>query len=150
MAVSCATAAWFAERVGAQWADHRARLLDLLQRDAELREVAGLLGADALQDSDRAILEVARIVREHILGQNAFDPNDAYSTLEKTGAMAELAVAALDAANAALDRGVAADEIDLRAVRRAFAELRRSPADLDIAIDGVREAIAAIAGEAVT
>lgn len=144
-----ATAKWFAERAGTGWADHRARLLDLLQRDAELREVAGLLGADALQDADRAILEVARIVREHILGQNAFDPNDAYSTLEKTGTMAALAVATLDAANAALDRGVAADDIDLHAVRRAFADLRRSPAaELDAAADAVRAVIATISGKA--
>ncbi len=144
-----ATEAWLRERAGPAWAANRARVLDLLQRDGELREVAGLLGADALQDADRIVLDVAHIVREHVLGQNAFDPNDAHSPLHKTGLMAELVVAALDAAEAALARGALADEIDLVAVRRAFGELRRAPAEqLDAAATAVRDAIAAIAREA--
>jgi V/A-type H+-transporting ATPase subunit A len=140
-----ATQAWFADHAGAGWPDHRARLMELLQRDGELREIAGLLGDDALQDQDRILLEVARIVREHLLGQNAFDPNDASSPVAKTGRMAALAVATLDAANAALDAGAPADELDLAGVRRAFAELRTAPADhRDDAAAAVEQALANI------
>jgi V/A-type H+-transporting ATPase subunit A len=127
------------------WAPLRARILALLQRDAELREIAGLLGHDALQDRDRATLEVARMVREDLLGQNAYDPDDASSSLDKTGTMAQLAVAALDAAEAALDRGKAIDELDLASVRRTFGELRRGPAaELDARAGAVTAAIAAL------
>jgi V/A-type H+-transporting ATPase subunit A len=139
------TETWFREHIGPEWGESRGRILDLLQRDGELREVAGLLGADALQDSDRAVLEIARIVREHLLGQNAFDANDAFSPLAKTALMARLLVAALDATEAALARGVGADELDLRGMRHAFAALRRAPADeLDAPADVARQAIAAI------
>lgn len=138
--------AWFAERAGAAWPAHRARLLALLQRDGELREIVGLLGADSLQDADRVALEVARIVREHVLGQNAFDPNDAFSPPAKTGRMAALAVAALDGAEAALARGVPADELDFAPIRRAFADLRRAAPDaIDAAAAVVDDAIAALA-----
>ncbi|HVV88459.1 MAG TPA: V-type ATP synthase subunit A, partial [Kofleriaceae bacterium] len=98
-----ATAGWFSTEAGVDWAALRTRTLALLQRDAELREIAGLLGHEALQDRDRAIIEVARIAREHLLGQSAFDPVDAASTVVKTGRLATLVVAALDAAHAAID-----------------------------------------------
>jgi len=74
------------------------------------------------------VLAIASLVREHVLGQNAFDPNDATSTLAKTEQLAALSIAALDAANAALDAGKELDELPLADVRRAIAELRRAPA----------------------
>ncbi|HZJ64355.1 MAG TPA: hypothetical protein VFD36_12620, partial [Kofleriaceae bacterium] len=104
-----------------------ARVLGLLQRDAELREIASLIGNDELEDRDRLVLAIASLVREHVLGQNAFDPNDASSPLEKTEKLAALAVAALDRADAALVAGRELDALPLSAVRRAFAELRRAP-----------------------
>ncbi|MCB9558893.1 MAG: V-type ATP synthase subunit A [Kofleriaceae bacterium] len=140
-----ATASWLTERAGVPWAELRARVLGLLQRDAELREIAGLLGHEALQDRDRATIEVARMVREHLLGQSAFDPNDASSSVEKTGCMAQLAVATLDAAEAALDAGATIDELELVAVRRAFAALRTGPGDeLPARAAAVEAAIAAL------
>ncbi len=79
-----------------------------------------------MQDADRVVLEIARMVREHLLGQSAFDEHDAYSTVDKTALMARLAVAALEAAEGAVAAGAAATELDLSGLRRAFAELRRS------------------------
>ncbi|TMQ25892.1 MAG: V-type ATP synthase subunit A, partial [Deltaproteobacteria bacterium] len=113
--------------LGAAWPALRARVLGLLQRDAELREIASLIGNDELEDRDRLVLAVASLVREHVLGQNAFDPNDAYSPPDKTAALAELAIAALDRGAAALTAGADFDGLALPAVRRALAELRRAP-----------------------
>ena len=47
------TRGWFADRVAADWPALRATLLELLQRERELREIAGLVGPEALQDKDR-------------------------------------------------------------------------------------------------
>jgi V/A-type H+-transporting ATPase subunit A len=107
----------------------RARILALLQRDAELREVASLLGVEEMEDRDRLVLAIASLVREHVLGQNAFDPNDASSSLAKTRDLAAFSIAALDAATAALTAGKELDELPLATVRRAIAELRRAPPD---------------------
>lgn len=124
----------------------RTRVLDLLQRDAELREIASLLGVEEMEDRDRLVLAVASLVREHLLGQNAFDPNDASSSPAKTTDLATFAIAAFDAAAAALAAGKDLDELPLADVRRAVAALRRAPAtdyaarrgELELAVKGLQ------------
>jgi V/A-type H+-transporting ATPase subunit A len=64
-----AVAPWFAEHVGPDWDACRRRTLDLMQRERELREIAGLVGPEALQDRDRLLLEAARIVRKRSWGR---------------------------------------------------------------------------------
>ena len=110
-------------------AELRTRIIALLQRDAELREVASLLGVEEMEDRDRLALAIASLVREHVLGQNAFDPNDAMSSLAKTRDLASGALSALDVATAALDHNRGLDELPLDAVRRAIAALRRADPD---------------------
>jgi V/A-type H+-transporting ATPase subunit A len=119
-----ATTPWFTEQMGADWPRLRRATLELLQRDRELREIAALVGPEALQDSDRLLLEVARVVRETVLGQSAYDPNDALSSLEKTHLLAALAHSLLEQGRAALEAGKAFDQLDLAAPRRLLAELR--------------------------
>jgi vacuolar-type H+-ATPase catalytic subunit A/Vma1 len=75
------------------------------------------------------VLAIASLIREHLLGQNAYDPNDATSPLDKTAQLAQLALAALDAADAALVAGAELDALPLAAVRRAIAEVRRAPTE---------------------
>jgi V/A-type H+-transporting ATPase subunit A len=104
----------------------RTRIIALLQRDAELREVASLLGVEEMEDRDRLALAIASIVREHVLGQNAFDPNDAMSSLAKTRDLAAGSLEAFDRATAALEHARSLDELPLADVRRAIAELRRA------------------------
>jgi V/A-type H+-transporting ATPase subunit A len=112
---------------GADWAQLRTRVLALLQREAELREIASLLGADEMADRDRLVLAIAGMVREHLLGQNAFDPSDATSSLAKTAKLASTAIAALDDADARLAAGATLDDVPLADIRRTFAALRRGP-----------------------
>jgi V/A-type H+-transporting ATPase subunit A len=140
-----AVAPWFAEHVGADWDGCRRRTLDLLQRERELREIAGLVGPEALQDRDRLLLEAARIVRESVLGQSAYDRNDAASSVEKTYRLAVLADALYRTALDALGAGVAFESLDLTAVGRALAALRRAPeADLATRASAAGAAISAL------
>jgi V/A-type H+-transporting ATPase subunit A len=127
-----ATAAWFAEHSGADWPELRRRTLELMQRDRELREIAGLVGPEALQDGDRLLLEAARVVRDAVLAQSAFDPNDAFSSVAKTYRLATLAQALYAAGLAAIERGAAIDRLDLAPARQALAAARRAaPAEFD-------------------
>jgi len=140
-----ALAPWFTEHVGADWAPCRARTLELLQRERELREIAGLVGPEALQDGDRLLLEAARIVRETVLGQSAYDPNDANSPPDKTYRLARLADALRTVALAALEAGTPFESLDLAAARRALAALRRAaPAEVDARATEAEAAIAAL------
>jgi V/A-type H+-transporting ATPase subunit A len=123
-----AMARYFDTSVDRRWSATRVRVLDLLQRDAELREVASVVGPEALEDKDRLLLASAAVLREFVLGQSAFDPNDAFSPPSKTLALAEAAVRGFDAGAEALARGVAFTDVPFDGVRRALATLRDAPA----------------------
>ncbi len=139
--------AYFARETGGDWPALRTATFEILARDAELREVAALLGADALQDRDRLVLEIAAITREELLGQNATDPCDAWSEPGKTHDLAALIAALHRAALAALDGGRALDEIPLDPARRAIASVRGAPAaERPERTRAAESAIVAIAG----
>jgi V/A-type H+-transporting ATPase subunit A len=117
---------WFEREGGPGWNRLRRETLELLQRDRELREVAGLVGPDALEDHDRLVLECARLVRELLVGQSVFDPADAASPVAKTHAIAELIHRFHAAGLAALAAGQPLSSVDVAAARGAITALRGS------------------------
>ena len=74
---------WFREHVGRGFSEAVAEAMRLLQEESELDEIVKLVGADALSPRERLTLEAARSVREDFLQQNAFDPYDSYTPLDK-------------------------------------------------------------------
>jgi V/A-type H+-transporting ATPase subunit A len=116
--------AWFAQHAGKDWAELRTRALQLLQRERELREIAALIGLDALQDRERALIEVAHLFREQVLAQSAYDPNDASSPPAKTYRLAALVLALHDAVLTRLDAGATVPLARLTPARRAIAAAR--------------------------
>jgi V/A-type H+-transporting ATPase subunit A len=123
-----AMGAWFDAQTDARWQEVRAALLELLQRDSELREVAQVVGSEALEDKDRLLLASAATVRELVLGQSAFDPNDAFSPPKKTFLLADGALRLHRRCAQALEAGATFAELDLATPRRALAGLRDGPA----------------------
>lgn len=118
---------WFAEAAGADWGAIRQELVTLLQRERELREIAGLVGPDALEDADRFLMDVAWTVRDVLLRQNAFHPHEARSSVERTYGLAAATVAAARSGAAALGQGVPAAQLGLAQVRHALTALRDAP-----------------------
>jgi len=126
------TAAWFEREGGEGWAAMRRQTMEILQRGRELHDIATLVGPESLQDGDRLILDLARLIREVILGQSAYDPNDAHSPVRKTYRLASLALETYRTASAALASGVPYDQLVLAPVRRALAAARSaSMSDLE-------------------
>ena len=97
---------WFADHVAEDWVELRAKLMSLLQDEAELDEIVQLVGMDALSAPDRLKLEAARSIREDFLHQNAFDEVDTYTSLEKQHAMMKLILSYYEKSQAALQEGV--------------------------------------------
>jgi V/A-type H+-transporting ATPase subunit A len=122
-------APWFAEHGGAEWADVRVGLMHLIQHERELRDIASLVGPEALEDADRLSMDCAAIVREVVMRQNAYHEHDAASSVAKTFALAHAALEAHRAGAEALAAGAAYAAIDLAPVRRALAALRDCPED---------------------
>ncbi|PWB67462.1 MAG: V-type ATP synthase subunit A, partial [Deltaproteobacteria bacterium] len=137
---------WFSRRVGTDWPALRRDTLDLLQRDRDIREIAALVGPGALQDPDRLVLETARTVREAVLGQSAYDPKDAVSSVEKTYLLAALANRLFQAASRALASGAPFETLRLSPARQALLALRDAgPEELDDRAARTAAAVDAIA-----
>ncbi|MDK2892711.1 ATP synthase subunit A [Methanohalophilus sp.] len=74
---------WFTENVGIDWNDLRENAMDILQQEAELQEIVQLVGSDALPEDQQLTLEIARMIREYFLQQNAFHPVDTFCPFDK-------------------------------------------------------------------
>jgi V/A-type H+-transporting ATPase subunit A len=55
----------------------------ILEEEDELKEIARLIGVESLSAKERLTLESARSIREDFLHQNAFHPQDTYTSMRK-------------------------------------------------------------------
>ena len=78
---------WYGENVAEDYTEQRDLAIVVLQQEADLQEVVQLVGPDALQDQERLVIEMGRILREDFLQQNGFDPIDASCSMEKSYGM---------------------------------------------------------------
>ena len=74
---------WFDENLGPEFLEDRASAMSILQSEASLNEIVQLVGKDALSPADQLTLEVARMVREDFLQQNAFADVDSFSSYDR-------------------------------------------------------------------
>ena len=81
---------WWREKTGKDWYAMRNRAMELLSEENRLSQIVKLVGPDALPYAERMVLETSRLLREGILQQNATDPVDAFSPVEKQIRMLEL------------------------------------------------------------
>ncbi len=81
---------WWRENTGVDWFRLRNRAMEILSEEDRLSQIVKLVGPDALPAEERLVLETARLIREGFLQQNAMDPVDAFSTVNKQIRMLEL------------------------------------------------------------
>lgn len=140
-------AAWFADQAGSDWPALRRDVVALLQRERELRDIAGLIGPDALEERDRLLMDSAALVREVLLRQNAYHPHDACSSVRRTYALARAVYGLYRAGMAALDAGTGVPAGALSRARSLLAGLRDAPeGEVPARLDAVREATRALHG----
>merc|ERR1712113_733118 len=65
----------------------RTQLRTILQEETNLQEIVQLVGKESLSEDQKLNLDVARIIREDFLQQNAFTTYDYRCPLEKTSGM---------------------------------------------------------------
>jgi V/A-type H+-transporting ATPase subunit A len=99
-------AKWWEKFVGKDWLILRRKIQEILQKEDELKEIVKLLGPEALPDNEKLVLDVARMIREGFLQQNAFDPVDSYCSVEKQYKMLKLFVDFYENAKIALEKNV--------------------------------------------
>ncbi len=72
-------AGWWAQFEDGNWAELRAQAMNLLQQDDKLQKIVKLVGEDALPDDQRLVIEGARLLKDALLQQSAFDEVDMYA-----------------------------------------------------------------------
>ena len=58
-------------------------MAEILQKENELQDIVQLVGKDSLSEDQKLIMEVAKIIREDFLQQNAFTDYDFMCPLNK-------------------------------------------------------------------
>ncbi|HSK46409.1 MAG TPA: V-type ATP synthase subunit A [Coriobacteriia bacterium] len=124
---------WYEQNVAEDWAEYRDRAMSILQKETELQEIVQLVGPDALPESEKVILEVARMLREDFLQQFAFDAVDAYCPPDKAYWLLKTIMTFHDAATGALNHGVSLSQIMDLPLRDEIAGLKTTPHEQAIA-----------------
>jgi V/A-type H+-transporting ATPase subunit A len=96
---------WFRDNIAPDFPEVRTEISSLLQVEAELQEIVQLVGSDALPVDQQLTLEVARMIREYFLQQNAFHEIDAYSGVDQQYKMAKAILTFQESAKVALAAG---------------------------------------------
>ena len=120
---------YFNEKVAPDWSKLRARIMRLLQEEAELDEIVKLVGMDAVSAADRLKLETARSIREDYLHQNAFNEVDTYTSLQKQHLLMQLILDYYDQASDALSKGAGINDLVGLPCREAIGRFKYVPED---------------------
>ena len=102
---------WFDENFGEDFIKNRTKAMSILQHESSLNEIVQLVGKDSLSKGDQLTLEVARMVREDFLQQNAFMDVDCFSTYDRQGRMLQLILDYDQLCRNAIQRGANVQEL---------------------------------------
>jgi len=102
---------WFDREVASDWSAVRAWASALLQEEAALQDMVQLLGVEALAPDQRVVLRTGQALREDVLQQSSFDPDDASCPPAKAIAMLRVVREAHEAMSAAVRAGVDVERI---------------------------------------
>jgi V/A-type H+-transporting ATPase subunit A len=97
---------WYDREVSPEWNTLRSWAMEILQKEAELQEIVQLVGSDALPETEQVTIEIARMIREIFLQQNAYDKVDTFCDMKKQYAMMKAIRQFSDLAYAAQAAGV--------------------------------------------
>lgn len=102
---------WYEKEVSKGWLELRDEAMTILQKESELREIVQLVGPDALPGRERLLLEVARMIREDFLQQNAYHDVDTFCDLKKQYEMLKAILKFYEKAGLSLAKGIDLNEI---------------------------------------
>ena len=134
--------AWWKKNVDPEYRSIRLEAYAILQKEDKLQRIVKLIGPDALPDTERLYLDVARMIKIGFLQQSAYDPVDTYSTPQKQIALLRLMLSFKQKAEELVRQGVPLFKIR---EMQSFADIMRAkltvPNDDLSGIDRLREAM---------
>ena len=120
---------WFDENFGEGFMQSRAQAMSILQNEASLNEIVQLVGKDALSPGDQLTLEVARMIREDFLQQNAFTDIDGYSSYDRQAKLLALILGYEKLCRAAITQGAEAGKLFTIPAREQIGRAKSVPVE---------------------
>jgi len=136
-------AEWYDKSIARDWRELREQAMYLLQKEVELQEIVQLVGPDALPDSEKAILEVTRMIREDFLQQSAYSDTDSFCPVEKQYLMLKVIMTYYEQVNLAMNRGVSLRQVQALPLRATIGRMKEA-ADADAVRKMIDEVTAAV------
>ncbi|MDO8427646.1 MAG: ATP synthase subunit A [Candidatus Diapherotrites archaeon] len=102
---------WFAKNVAEDWPAQRTEAMKILQKEAELQEIVQLVGSDSLPEKERLTLEIAKLIREAFLQQNAYHEVDTYCSPKKQHGIMKAILEYAEMGRTALEQGASIERI---------------------------------------
>lgn len=118
---------WFNSNAASDWSALRAEAMLLLQEESELDEIVRLVGVDSLSAEDRVTLDVAKVIREDYLQQNAFHEVDTYASLTKQYKLMKLILNYHETAKNMVANNVSIKDIEKMDVHEQIARFKYVP-----------------------
>jgi V/A-type H+/Na+-transporting ATPase subunit A len=115
---------WYVKNVARDWRELREKAMYLLQKEVELQEIVQLVGPDALPESEKAILDVTRMIREDFLQQSAYSDTDSFCPVEKQYQMLKVIMEFYESMNVAMGRGVSLRQIQALPLRAGIGRMK--------------------------
>jgi len=101
----------------------RTKVKEILQNEDELTEIVQLVGKDSLAESDKVVLEVAKLLKDDFLQQNGFTPYDRFCPFWKTTWMLRNIVAFFNRAQKAIESSTDERKITWMTIKNAMGDL---------------------------
>jgi len=104
-----------------QYSSLRETAMNILQQEDNLQEIVQLVGKESLSEDQKVIMEVAKLIREDFLAQNAFTEFDYTCPLVKTVGMLKVIITFYNLSQKAIADSPADSKITYAHIRTALA-----------------------------
>lgn len=115
--------------------------MKILEKESELKEIVRLVGIDALSQDDRLTLEIARMIREDFLHQNAFHEVDTYTSMGKQYRMLKVILYFYEKAKEFVKKGISVEVLSKMKCLEKIAKAKYISEDKLEEIEGIRKEI---------
>jgi V/A-type H+-transporting ATPase subunit A len=137
---------WYVEHVAKDWRQLREKTMYLLQKEVELQEIVQLVGPDALPESEKAILEVTRMIREDFLQQSAYSDTDSFCPMEKQYLMLKVIMTYYTQVIEVMNRGISLKQIQALPLKTTIGRMKdiQDPENIRKMIDDISRDLASL------
>ncbi|MGC2789355.1 MAG: V-type ATP synthase subunit A [Thermoplasmata archaeon] len=118
---------WFGANLSKDFVPLRQKALEVLQKESELQEIVQLVGVDALPEREKAVLDVARMLREDYLQQSAYDEVDTYTSIQKQFRMLRAILSFGEREQEAIGKGATVAQLQRLPVRTKLSRMKWIP-----------------------